>query len=307
MTIHQPSARLYELIDKVVFLCQGKTTYFGEAAGVLPYIYKVHENLNLGRPRQANPPELFLDLSDYLVENKQIDVLFNVYKRSEKIITNNTLDKAVTIHYANSLLGDIFILSQRALTNIIRTKELFLTRLGSTVFFSVLAATLFLHPEATSQGLTVKASYFVLSLAYFFWTSLEALPIFFEEREIFQREYSGGSYRALAYAVSSSIVYYPFLFVIGLSYTAISWWLVNLPNDIEIFLFQILLIFVVLIAGSTFATMISVLAPDAMTGQTLGSAAFSVMFLFSGKFRHLRNKILFCAINYVLYVKIGYG
>jgi hypothetical protein len=296
MTIHQPSARLYELIDKVHFLSNGRTTYSGRADKVQNFVEKMHDQLNLGKPRLANAPELFLDMSDLLLGTNQIGELTKLFHQDDtnnminspshtlvrsKSSINGKIDRA-NITYANSILGEVYILSKRALSNIFRTKELFLMRLASTIFFATLLGTLFLYPKHDDLGITMQASYFVLSLAYFFWQSLEALPIFYDEREIFQREFSGGSYRALSYTISSSIVYFPFLLVIAFVYTVISWWLLNLPDDTSRFLFQILVIFIVLVAGSTFATMLSVIVPDAMTGQTVGSALFAIMFLFSG-------------------------
>ena len=103
-------------------------------------------------------------------------------------------------------------------------------------------------------------------LAYCYWTSLEALPIFLNEREIFQREFSRGAYRGISYALASTFVYFPFLFAIAITFTSISYWLVGFPNDVNIYFFQVLMSFVALIVGHSFSTMISVLTPDPMTG-----------------------------------------
>lgn len=290
MTIHQPSARIFELIDKVHFLSNGRTTYSGRADQVQEFIERMHFELKLGKPRLANAPELFLDMSDMLIANNQIGELTKLFQQDDNHsahLVRNKSQIAVPIDrtgitYANSIIGEVSILSKRALSNILRTKELFLARLASTIFFATLSGTLFLFPKNNDLGINMQASYFVLTLAYFFWQSLEALPIFFEEREIFQREFSGGSYRALSYTIASSIVYFPFLLILSVVYTMISWWLISLPDESSRFLFQVLIIFIVLIAGSSFATMLSVIVPDAMTGQTVGSAIFAIMFLFSG-------------------------
>lgn len=65
---------------------------------------------------------------------------------------------------------------------------------------------------------------------------------------------------------------------------SIGWWIIGLPNYAGIFFFFIFVVFATLLAGNTFATMISTLVPNPMMGQTAGSALFSVMFLFSGFF-----------------------
>lgn len=135
------------------------------------------------------------------------------------------------------------------------------------MFFGVQMGTLFLFTNQNAQGLQYRAAYFAFTLAFYYWTSLEALPIFLAEREIFQREFSRGAYRAAAYTISSSVVYFPFLFALGLVYTAISWWLVGLPNQASAFFFQVLVVWIVTVAGHTFSTMISVLVPDPMAGK----------------------------------------
>lgn len=52
----------------------------------------------------------------------------------------------------------------------------------------------------------------------------------------------------------------------------------------QVFFFNVLTVFTVLVTGTSFATMFSVLVPNPMVGQTAGSGLFSVMFLFSGFF-----------------------
>lgn len=291
MTIHQPSARIFELIDKVTFLAKGTVTYFGESRVLQSFIVNAYQELGLGNTGFANPPELFLDLSDRLLEENKIEYLTSKFE-SSKSQGMTTLPSSRgelenvphEILYANSLLGDVIVLMHRGLTNILRTKELFVARFGSTIFFAVLGGTLFLHPRNDDSGIFHKASFFILTLAYFNWTSLEALPIFYQERETFEREYASGAYRAISYVLSTSLIYFPFLFAMSLVYNAIAYWLVDLPNTAERFLFQVFIVFAVLVSASTFATTLSVLLPDPMTAQTIGSAIFAVMLVFSGFF-----------------------
>mmetsp|Transcript_9178 Transcript_9178/g.8199 ORF Transcript_9178/g.8199 Transcript_9178/m.8199 type:complete len:606 (+) Transcript_9178:83-1900(+) len=284
MTIHQPSSRLFSIIDNVIFLSKGNITYSGPTANVQSFIGKIYSEVGLGVVPFANPPEVFLDLSDSLLEQNKIDVLTSKFLDDSALATSEKHEDIEEASYANSFFGDVFILSHRSFLNILRTKELFFARLGSSVFFGILIGTLFMNTEATDSGLDHRTAYFVFTLAFYYWTSLEALPIFLAERETFQREYSSGAYRASSYTVASSIVYWPFYLVCAFFYCCITWWLVGLPNRATLFFFHVLLTFTVIVCGSTFATMFSVLVPDPMAGQTAGSGLFSVMFLFSGFF-----------------------
>lgn len=337
MTIHQPSTRLFNLLDRVLFLSAGHVTYFGPTSGLNAEIHDIYTEAKLGtntacvlicvfypkmefvvkrqsrtifyslnnpspaivgEPPIANPPEVFLDLCDELSLAGRLELI-----TSRHVAPPASIQQIASVHrsedsYANSFLGETAILGMRSLTNILRTPELFLARLGSLVGFAVLIGTLTLNTNTSSAGLRHRLSYFIFNIAFFFYTSLEALPIFLQEREIFQREYSRGAYRAISYTVATQVLHFacvsyscrlhmrtcswyslfmcyhvtykvvsmPFSLVLAFVFTAISWWLIGLENQADPFFFHVLCLFTVLVAGNTFATMMSVIVPNPMAG-----------------------------------------
>lgn len=292
MTIHQPSTRLFQLLDQVIFLCAGKVTYQGAVANLPSYIDAKFKEASLGPAPVGNPPEVFLDFTDQLLIEDRLSIVTNTYygQDAEKVVFSDralisTTSGAQETSYANNFFSETSLLMSRAMTNIMRTKELFMGRVFASIFFGILIGTLFLNTKNDSLlEVNHLLSYFVFTIAFFYYTSLEALPIFLSEREIFQREYSRGAYRAASYTIATLLVQLPFLLGIALLYTCITWWLVGLPNLATVFWFQVLCVFTVLVTGHVFATMFSVLVPNPMAGQTAGSGLFSVMFLFSGFF-----------------------
>lgn len=100
-------------------------------------------------------------------------------------------------------------------------------------------------------------------LALFLFTSLEALPIFLEERSIYTREHSRGAYRVLSYSLCNFIIYLPVCLTMSVVFTAISYFMIDLPPTG--FVFQILATFMVLLEGNAFATAVSAIAPDPLT------------------------------------------
>lgn len=101
------------------------------------------------------------------------------------------------------------------------------------------------------------------ALALFLFTSLEALPIFLEERSIYTREHSRGAYRVVSYALCNFLIYVPVCIIMSVAFTSVSYFMIDLPP--EGFGFQILAIFMVLLEGNAFATMVSGFAPDPIT------------------------------------------
>ena len=268
----------------------GRVTYSGPALGLQDYAARTYFEADMGAPPIANATEVFLELCDHLIADDRLHLVIvdTVQKRpdGEEQCALSIDDDYVT---ANNFFYETYIICSRNLENIIRTKELFVARIGSAMGFSFLIGSLFYRRPETDVGVTERVAYLVFTLAFFLYTGLDALPIFLSEREIFEREYSRGAYRAISYVTANTIVQIPFLLIIGLVYAIPSYYLVMLPNEAATFFFFILTLLCTTMASEAFAVLISALVPDPMAGQTIGSALLSVMFLLSGFFITANN------------------
>jgi ABC-type multidrug transport system permease subunit len=286
----------------------GRVTYSGPAAGLQEYAAKIYLRAQMGPPPIANAPEVFLELCDMLIKNEKLDLAIVDTERKEtndkSIAELSIADDKTT---ANNYFYETYIIFSRNLKNIIRTKELFLARIGAAVGFGFLIGSLFYRRPLTDVGVTERVAYLVFTIAFFCYTSLETLPIFLAEREIFQREYSRGAYRAISYVTAVSLVHIPFLSVLGFMFAVTSYWLVMLPNRAETFLFFVLTLLCTNIAAQSFAVLVSVLVSDPITGRTVGYTIFSVMLLLSGFFV-TQDNIPYCWswIHYSSILKYSY-
>lgn len=284
MTIHQPSARIFDLIDYSVFLASGQVTYFGKASDLHDFAEGIYREVGLNAPSFANPPELFLELSHQLTELDKISLLTSKFDSSNAVAEVTMPAATGTPNYANSIWSEVIILSERGFLNIYRTPELFFARTVVCCVLSILISTMFLKSRNTDQGIRNKSSWFVLSLAYFLWDSLENCPLFFSEIFIVERETSGGAYRAISHVLSSTFVQFPFQFILAFIYSVIGWWTVGFPDNEERFLFQVLILFVILNAGFNLAIMMCSVLPNAMAANTTTSSILFIMLFFSGYF-----------------------
>jgi ABC-type multidrug transport system ATPase subunit len=286
ITIHQPSARILSQIDKVIFLSHGRIAYTGAVKNIQTFVDGCYQELGLLEAELDNAAELLLNLIENLTEQNKLDFLLAKFQNSsdEHMAVNAIAEDDREVNYANSFWGDIFILCERSLLNTSRTEQLFVSRLIGFILFAVILGTLFLDSENDSEGVSNKASFFILSVAFFYYDTLEALPIFYAEKTIFQREYASGAYRAISYTISSMLSFLPFLFIMAFIYTMISWWIVGLPNDANIVLFNVLCLFIMLISGTAMTTLVSTLAPEPMSAQSVGSQILATMLIFSGFF-----------------------
>ena len=215
MTVHQPSAKVFKTcFDRVLFLSAGRTTFFGHAKELLPYMksFVNKHAISLGEDEDGdsymgNPPELWLELCDQLAGEGKLDSVFNeiVDANTGKNTGNSELadvrlsvfgknsdqmKELEIVQYAHTIPEEIQILTKRAFMNFFRTPEVFQARIGASIIFGILEGTLFFMTKNNSEGVSKRASYFIFSVANFNYTSLDALQIILSEREIFQREYA---------------------------------------------------------------------------------------------------------------------
>jgi ATP-binding cassette subfamily G (WHITE) protein 2 len=234
-------------------------------------------------------PELFLEAVDEYESSNKVKELASLHEEHDRERALSALPgsdhKESEGHvFANSALDELIILSHRNLVNITRTPELFLVRAGLCLFMGLILGSLFYDTNGDYEGTVKRAGYFAFTAAFFFFTSLEALPIFLNEKDVFVREHGRGAYRTSSYVWANTLVYIPFFVILSLIYTTVTFFLVGLPGGASSYFFQFLTILTIFIAANGFVTMISGLVPDPLAGNGMGSALFAIQFLFSGFF-----------------------
>ncbi|CAM6089352.1 unnamed protein product [Calypogeia fissa] len=291
LTIHQPSYRILDTIERVLVLGSGNVIFHG-----------VHSQLKdhfcaLGRtmPEFVNVIEYALDtIEDYQRSSEGLQPLINL-ELSHK---NNQSDLEVLIEidqqsgvsevppqYATSLWSECWVLSGRNFKNICRTPELFLSRTGMMVVVALTLGTLFLHAKVGKlEGITQRTAYLSFTLALIMFTSTESIGPFLEERQIFVRETSRGAYRAGPYVLSGAVVILPFLFFLALLYSTVSYWLVGLVAEASAFIFFSFILFLSLCSANSFVIFFSGLVPNFTIGLSLVCGSIAYFFLFSGFF-----------------------
>ena len=99
---------------------------------------------------------MFLELTDQLQQEGRLTIVTDTYNSNASVKDTDTPsgneEEQTVAHYANSAIDDTIILMDRALLNILRTKEHFFARLGASVFFGVQMGTLFLFTAMNHSG-----------------------------------------------------------------------------------------------------------------------------------------------------------
>ncbi|KAH9545509.1 hypothetical protein CY35_12G051700 [Sphagnum magellanicum] len=290
LTIHQPSYRLIETINKFLVLARGNVIYHGGISGMADHF----SGLGHSMPEHVNVVEYALDVIDDNQDRPEgLQKLLESRKKSDGIkeieMLNSSTDVSTSAEiykpaFANSFISESIVLGQRNLLNIFRSKELFLGRVGLMVVVGLTMATLFLRSHHTRKGVQQRVGYLGFTLALLIFTSTEALPIFLSERQIFIRETSRGAYRASTYTMAQAVVILPFLFFLATLYSLISYFAIGLVTNAGAFFFFVLILFLTLAVANALVSFVGSVVPDYSAGQSLASAICSYFFLFSGFF-----------------------
>lgn len=319
MSIHQPSSRILNLLDRMIFLSHGQTVFNGSPAS-LPQFFA-----EFGRPipENENKTEFALDLIRELEENpggtKTLVEFNKSWQRTRRVMQSRNMagsrhgeprlslrdtivasvakgklvsgatagDPSLSSSvptFANPFWIEMLVIARRSLTNSRRMPELFGTRLGAVLVTGIIFATIFRNLDDSPRGVQERVGFLALAMSTTFYTCAEAIPVFLQDRYIFMRETAYNAYRRSSYVLAHSIISLPSLVVLSLSFVSVTFWLVGLEGGLSGFLFFFYAVLASFWAGSSFVTFLSGIVSHVMIGFTVVIAILAYLVLFSGFF-----------------------
>ncbi|PWA57913.1 ABC-2 type transporter family protein [Artemisia annua] len=146
------------------------------------------------------------------------------------------------------------------------------------------ACSIFYNLDMDLIGAEERVGLFAFILTFLLSTTVEALPIFLQEREILMKETSCGTYRVSSYAIANGLVYLPFLLILAILFATPLYWLVGLNPSFFAFSRFLLLIWLILYTANSVVVCFSALVPNFIVGNSVISGVMGSFFLFSGYF-----------------------
>ncbi|KAK1297751.1 ABC transporter G family member 6 [Acorus calamus] len=323
MSVHQPSARILRLLDRLIFLSRGQTVYYGPPEE-LPSFFSA-----FGRPMPENEnwTEFALDVIRDLEGSPGGTTALVEFNRSTcgvpatttRHVTNLSLKDAISASisrgklvsgsatFANPFWVEIGTLTKRSATNIRRMPELFVIRLGAVLVTGFILATIFWRLESSPKGVQERLGFFAFAVSTIFYTCADAFPVFLLERYIFMRETAHNAYRRSSYVLSNVIVAVPSLVFLSVAFALITFFAVGLAGGVKGFLYFFLIILASFWAGISFVTFLSGVVSHVMLGYTVVVPILAYFLLFSGFFIN-RDRIppYWIWFHYISLVKYPY-
>ncbi|KMZ74755.1 ABC transporter G family member [Zostera marina] len=280
LTIHQPSYRILEYISYFLLL-----TSSGNVAhsGSLRCLEKTIKKMDLKVPIQLNALEFAMEIPLMAATRPTLED----HLKSPMIFAPPTPASPLSeelILKKQSRYSEITHLSWRFWRVMYRTKQLFLSRIMQALVGGFGLGSVYLHIKQSKTGVTERLGLFAFTLSFLLSSTVEALPIFLQERRVLMRESSRSMYRLSSYMIANTLIFMPFLLIISIIFSSSVYWLVGLRQSYTAFAYFTFVVWLILLMASSLVQFLSAISPDFILGNSLISTSLGVFFLFSGYF-----------------------
>ncbi|KAK5579863.1 hypothetical protein RB653_009551 [Dictyostelium firmibasis] len=243
-TIHQPSQEIFEKFDQLLLLDKGKVIYFGETGNNSSTVIQHFTGAGYHYEQSRNPADFILEIaenSNKLVDGSLTSVSTSEYfKQSihysnsiEKLNSSSIIPSGVGVpnykgKYSAPAVTQLLCLLKRSWLNHIRRPQTILLRFLRSFIPALVIGTLFLRLDNDQTGSRNKIAMIFLAFLFGGMASIGKVPIVVEDRSVYYRESSAGTYPPHLYIISSAITDFPFILMTAFSYWIPMFWLSGL-------------------------------------------------------------------------------
>eukprot|EP00554_Chaetoceros_debilis_P005929 CAMPEP_0194074624 /NCGR_PEP_ID=MMETSP0149-20130528/1708_1 /TAXON_ID=122233 /ORGANISM="Chaetoceros debilis, Strain MM31A-1" /LENGTH=605 /DNA_ID=CAMNT_0038754853 /DNA_START=116 /DNA_END=1933 /DNA_ORIENTATION=+ len=296
LTIHQPSSFVWQLIDNVVLLSEGKLIYQGPRANMERFF----EVNGCPCPQKYNPADHYLtsvtsefhsnekSVDDwalaYIKWDKSVEAANDIESSENKVSENKVYDlnreKTIRSSSRGNAFSTTFELVRRYTWNLCLNPGILGTRVVMYSMLSLLIGVLFwdLGDKTTYTSVTSRIGLLFYCVAFFVFMSVAALPFAVMERGIVEKEMRNGYYHPICFQIAQFITSLPGTLALAIMTTLI----VVSMTGLKAPLFYALNMFLALTCAEGLSQLVSYLVPHYIIGLALVAGLYGFFMLLQG-------------------------
>ncbi|KAI1861575.1 hypothetical protein JX265_009542 [Neoarthrinium moseri] len=273
-SIHQPSTSTFNLFDKLLLLSKGKTHYFGP----VPLVRQYYAQLGQTIPLEMNTAEYLLELvnTDFASSRgfapEQVEYLQRAWEASPQCAGARYEMAAVTFdcgkivldeaHQKPSVPSVIMTLLHRSLIKSYRDVVAYGIRIAMYLGLAIMMGTVWVRMDTDQSSIQPFTNGLFFGSAFMSFMAVAYVPAFLEDRLQYVKEHHNGLYGATELIISNFLIGIPYLFIISLLFSAISYWLINFRPSAPAFFTYLMWLFLDLLAAESLVVFFTSLFPS---------------------------------------------
>ncbi|KAJ2781472.1 hypothetical protein H4R18_002846 [Coemansia javaensis] len=304
MTIHQPSARIFNTFDRVIMLSQGRLVYFGPPVAAIDYF----AGLGYRCPMHENPADYFIDLMtiDYTSEQALAESRARVasmahtfaqhsHKRAELDAAAARLPIAApapgpdldAAHAAaaprNGWLFEYWTLQHREWVNVLRNMEYLVSQAFQSICMALIVGFMFFYLKHDAISVQNRLGVlYTIALNATFPVIMPALYGYLQERDIMLRERAAATYRVTAFYVAKFTTLLPIALVSGAVFITGVYFISHLVFDVGKFFIALGIYACLNVVAVGFTLMVGSGVKNIDVGFVAAPAIVTIWLLFGG-------------------------
>ncbi|KAG6624040.1 ATP-binding Cassette (ABC) Superfamily [Phytophthora cinnamomi] len=285
LSIHQPSARSFLLLDKIMLLGKGELLYSGSPAESKPFF----QNLGYKCPENENIADFILDIA---TDTSNIPTIRSHQDNENaeamagpafEVDSSPFVEEDSKSRGAMALLVEIRVLFARTAQNILRNRSLLVQHVAMSLVLALFGGLIFNNVTDDLAGFQNRTGAFYFILTFFGFASMSSMDLFIGERPIFLRETGAMYYGAFSYFIAKASLDALLLRVLPAAlFASIFYWIMGLQATTECFLLFLLTLVLFNVAAGSICLLVGVLAKRVGSANLSATVVLLIMLLFGG-------------------------